>query len=184
MLVLDSGMTGASHADEVREASPGEAGQPQGQQPVAAASTRQASASRAAESVVTRRRKTSLGTVWTLSKLTTQPVGTPSALAYRSSSDTRPRRVRVSAATTTEPIRAATGSRVTTSTGRSPLGVAANQRSPRRIAPLGPILGRAPGGERLERTFADIEWLLDPLHRVIFARQFQQVLVQRLPQHF
>lgn len=60
----------------------------------------------------------------------------------------------------------AAGSRVRTSTGRSPPGVAANQTSPRCISPLRPILGRAPvrylgeclfvGGERVLRPCVDV----------------------------
>ena len=46
------------------------------------------------------RRKAVRGIVWTLSKLTTLDDGTPSAVES-SSSETRPRRVRVKAATTT-----------------------------------------------------------------------------------
>ena len=42
------------------------------------------------------------------------------------------------------PIRSATGSRVRTSTGRSPPGVAANQISPRRICPVRPVVLQAP----------------------------------------
>lgn len=50
----------------------------------------------------------------------------------------------VSTAITTEPIRAATGSWVSTETGRSRPGVAANQISPRCIGPVQPILGWTP----------------------------------------
>jgi hypothetical protein len=56
-----------------------------------------------------------------------------------SGGETRPRLVRVSAATSTEPVRSATGSRVSTSTGRPPPDVAANQISPLRIAPVRPV---------------------------------------------
>lgn len=114
------------------------------QQPTASLSVRQTCAMRGLESNVTRRRKDARGTVWRLSKLTTHGVGTPSALGVSSSSDTKPRRVLVRAATTTDPMRSATGSRVNTSTGRSPPGVAANQISPRCIVPVGPILGWPP----------------------------------------
>jgi hypothetical protein len=48
--------------------------------------------------------------VWMLSKFTTQSVGTPSRSAESSSSETNPRAVLVTAATTTDPIRSATGS--------------------------------------------------------------------------
>ena len=115
---------------------------------------RHASAMRGAPSRVMRRRSDSRGTVWRLSKLTTQSVGTPSRSRESFSSETSPRSVRVSAATTTAPIRAATGSRVSTSTGRSPPGVAANHTSPRlmlggggRVGPVGPLLGRPPVGD-------------------------------------
>ena len=56
---------------------------------------RHACAMRAGESVATERRNASRASVWTLSKFTTQSVGTPSSLAVRSSSDTNPRFVRV-----------------------------------------------------------------------------------------
>jgi thioredoxin reductase len=46
-----------------------------------------------------------------LSKLTTQSDGTPSSAHVSASSETNPRCVRVSAATTSEPIRSAIGSR-------------------------------------------------------------------------
>ena len=114
---------------------------------------------RAGDNVVTRRRNVSRLIVWMLSKLTTQLVGTPS-VSVSSSSDARPRRVRVRAATTTEPILSATGSRVSTSTGRSPPGVAANHTSPRCIGPIRPVLCRPPVGDvgqgpltRLQRCF-------------------------------
>ena len=76
------------------------------QQPVAAWRVRQAWAMRFGGRVVTRRRQVVRGMVWMLSKLTTQSVGTPSA-GVSASSDTTPRTVRVRAATTTEPLRAA-----------------------------------------------------------------------------
>ena len=57
------------------------------------------------------RRNELRGIVWMLSKLMTQSEGTPSSVTVSSSSDTRPRTVRVRAATTTAPIRSATGSR-------------------------------------------------------------------------
>jgi len=114
------------------------------QQPVASRITWQASAIRTGPSWVTRRRNADRGRVWRLSKLATQTVGTPSASGVNSKSDTTPRLVRVSAATTTEPMRSATGSRVRISTGRSPPGVAANQTSPRCIGPIRPILGGTP----------------------------------------
>jgi AcrR family transcriptional regulator len=70
------------------------------QQPTAAWSTRQASASRAGERDATFRRKLARGIVWMLSKLTTQSVGTPSSRFVNSSSETSMRRLLVSAATT------------------------------------------------------------------------------------
>src|SRR5262245_16834079 len=117
-----------------------------------------------------------------LSTLTTQSVGTPSASGLRVSSDTSPRRVRVSAATTTDPIRSATGSRVSTSTGRSPPGVAANQMSPRCIGPVGPILGGTPVGNRRECLLAGFQRMLDPDCGVVFAGQAQQVPTHCLAQ--
>lgn len=106
------------------------------QQPVASRMVRHACVMRRGESCVTKRRKAERGTVWMLSKLTTQSLGTPSWAAVSTSSETKPRSVLVKAATTTDPIRSATGSRVTTSTGRSPPGVAVNQISPRCIGPV------------------------------------------------
>ena len=79
------------------------------QQPVAAWRVRHASAMRAGVRDVTLLRKVCRGIVWMLSKLTTLSVGTPST-CFSWSSETRPRRVRVRAATTTEPMRSATGS--------------------------------------------------------------------------
>lgn len=103
-----------------------------------------------------------------LSKLTTLDVGTPSAVV-NSSSDTRPRRVRVKAATTTDPMRAATGSRVNTSTGRSPPGVDANQISPRCInSPVRPVLCRTPIGDLAKLAFAGVERGLRPSVSVSF----------------
>src|SRR5216684_1770307 len=123
---------------------------------------------RAGESVVTFRRNVSRGRVWRLSKFTTQSVGTRSSVVLRSSSEISPRRVRVRAATTTDPIRSETGSRVRTSTGRSPPGVAANQISPRRIEPVRPILGRSPVGDLPERLFALVQGVLLPDPRLHF----------------
>jgi len=125
---------------------------------------------RAAESVETFRRNVSLPMVWMLSKLTTQSVGTPSSAGVSSSSETRWRRVRVKAATTTAPIRSATGSRVNTRTGRSPPGVAANQISPRFIGPVRPILGRLPNGYLGQGLLAGVERPLSPGDRVVLAR--------------
>src|SRR5207302_582837 len=150
------------------------------QQPVAAASARQAWAIRAAERMVTRRRSASRGRVWTLSKFTTQSVGTPSRSAVRSSSDTSPLRVRASAATTTAPMRSATGSRVSTSTGRSPPGVAANQTSPRRIGPVRPVLRRTPVRDLQEGPLSLVEGMCRPGARVLLAGQPQEMPVERL----
>src|SRR5919106_1088461 len=135
---------------------------------------------RASDNVITRRRKRSRGRVCRLSKFTTQSVGTPSARDVRSSSDTRPRRVRVNAATTTAPIRSATGSRVSTRTGRSPPGVAANQTSPRRIGPVRPILGWAPVGDVGERLLAVVQRLASPGLGIVLALEAQEVTPERL----
>ncbi len=121
------------------------------QQPLASRSRRHACAIRLGDTVATRRRNESRRIVWMLSRFTTQSLGTPSSSTVSSSSDTSPRFVRVNAATTTAPIRSATGSRVRTSTGRSPPGVAANQMSPRCIGPVRPILGWSPVGDLGER---------------------------------
>jgi len=115
-----------------------------------------------------------------LSKLTTHGVGTPSSPGVNSSSDTSPRCVLVSAATTTEPMRSATGSRVSTSTGRSPPGVAANQISPRSIAPLSPILGRPPVRDPLERALRISERRSLPSLDVVLAAQTHKVPVKRV----
>ena len=69
-------------------------------------------------SAATRRRNAVRGSVWRLSKFTTQSVGTWSRAVVSGNSETRSRAVRVSAATTTEPMRSATGSRVS----RAPAG--------------------------------------------------------------
>src|SRR5579875_2486822 len=66
------------------------------QQPVAPRSVRQACAIRPADNWVTLRRNAERGTVWMLSKFTTQSVGTPSCAPVSSSSETNPRRVLVS----------------------------------------------------------------------------------------
>src|SRR3712207_3478120 len=98
-------------------------------QPRARESTRQASAIFAADKRVIGRRNAPRRSVCRLSKVATQAVGIPSA-GPRGSSLVSPRMVRVQAATTTAPIRSATGSRVSTRTGRSPPGVVAHQTSP------------------------------------------------------
>src|SRR5438552_3677521 len=125
-----------------------------------------------------RRRNVSLESVCTLSKLTTQSVGTWSSFAVSSSSETSPRRVRVIAATTTAPIRSATGSRVSTRTGRSPPGVAANQTSPRCIGPVRPVLGRAPVGYLGQGQLACLGGLLLPGAGVDLAGELEQVAAQ------
>jgi hypothetical protein len=130
---------------------------------------------RGLESKVTRRRKDSRGTVWRLSKLTTHCVGTPSSVGVSSSSETKPRRVLVRAATTTDPMRSATGSRVNTSTGLSPPGVAANQISPRCIVPVRPILGWPPVGNTLERPLGICEWRARPCLGIMLAAQIDEM---------
>jgi hypothetical protein len=152
------------------------------QHPVDAASTRHTSPSLASESCVTCRLKTSRETVWMLSKFTTHSVGTPSVAGDNSSSESRPRRVRVSAATTTDPMWSATGSRVSTRTGRSPPGVAANQISPRCIGPVVPVLGHTPICDRCQGTLAFIEWLLCPGHGIVFACQAMEVATKGISQ--
>src|SRR5947208_5319218 len=67
-------------------------------------------------------------------------------------------------------------------TGRSPPGVAANQMSPRCIYPVGPVLGRAPIGDRAQRPFAFFERLLDPGRRVVLAGQAEQVATKSVPE--
>ncbi len=152
------------------------------QQPVAACKTLHASAIRDAGSRDTLRRKLVRGIVWTLSKFTTQSVGTPSPSLVNSSSDTSPRRVFVSATTTTAAIRSATGSRVTTKPGLSPPGVAANQTSPHCISPVRPVLGRAPIGDLLEGTLAIIQRQRLPPLRVVLACQTHEVVTESLAQ--
>src|SRR5437588_2376759 len=110
-----------------------------------------------------------------LSKLTKQSVGTPSAWAESSNSETRPRRVRVRAATTTLAIRPATGSRVRTSTGRSPPGVAANHTSPLCIGPVRPVFGRPPVGDGRKRQLSLIEGVPLPDVGLDFAGQTEEV---------
>ena len=72
------------------------------QQPIASRSTRHAWLILRSDRAVMRRRNDARGTVWTLSKLTTQSVGKPSSVAVSASSETRSRCVRVSAATRTD----------------------------------------------------------------------------------
>jgi hypothetical protein len=141
---------------------------------------------RASDSVATRRRNARLGIVCTLSKFTTQSLGTRSRSAVSSSSETRSRLVRVSAATVTDPIRSATGSRVNTSTGRSPPGVAANQISPRFIArgpdPIRPVLCWAPISDVVQRQLRLCDWKLIVVIPLAFAAESNQVAVERVPQ--
>jgi hypothetical protein len=153
------------------------------QQPTASLSVRQTCAMRGLESNVTRRRKDSRGTVWRLSKFTTHGVGTPSSRGVSSSSDTRPRRVLVRAATTTDPMRSATGSRVSTSTGRSPPGVAANQISPRCIVPVCPILGWSPIRNALKRSLGISQGRLRPRLRVVLAAQADQMPMESVAEN-
>ncbi len=139
---------------------------------------------RAGPSWVTRRRNEPFGRVCRLSKLATHAVGTPSASGVSSSSDTTPRVTRVSAATTTDPIRSATGSRVRISTGRSPPGVAANQISPLCIGPIRPILGRTPIGDLGERRLIYREWEAGPSLDVILGAESNEVTMERFAQEF
>jgi hypothetical protein len=150
------------------------------QQPTASRSVLHTCAIRRLDNEATRRRKDVRGTVWMLSKLTTHGVGTPSSLGVNSSSDTSPRCVLVRAATTTEPMRSATGSRVSTSTGRSPPGVAVNQISPRCIAPLSPILRWPPVGNLLQRALRISERRSLPSLDVVLAAQAHQVPMKRI----
>jgi hypothetical protein len=145
------------------------------QQPTASRSVRHTCAIRGLDKDAMRRLKDARGTVWMLSKLTTHGVGTPSSLGVNSSSDTKPRCVLVRAATTTEPMRSATGSRVSTSTGRSPPGVAANQISPRCIAPLSPILSRPPVSNLLKRALRISERHLLPRLDIMLATEAYKV---------
>ncbi len=139
---------------------------------------------RFAGSVATFRRNVSRGIVWILSKLTTPSVGTPSAVV-NSSSETRPRRVRVRAATTTDPMRPATGSRVRIRTGRSPPGVAANQISPRCInRPIRPVLCWAPVGDPNQSPLALVERHLSPTFFIALCRQPIEVASKRFSQEF
>ncbi len=154
------------------------------QHPVAAWRVRQASAIRAGVSSATRRRSASREIVWMLSKFTTLSEGTPSS-GVNSSSDTSPRRVRVSAATTTAPIRSATGSRVSTKTGRSPPGVAANQISPRCIdSPIRPVLRGPPVRDLGKRPFPVVKWGRSPTVGVPLRGKPVKVTAQRFAQQF
>lgn len=116
-----------------------------------------------------------------LSKLTTHSVGTPSASGESSSSDTSPRWVLVRAATTTDAIRSATGSRVNTSTGLSPPGVLANQTSPRCIEPIRPIFGGTPVRDFGQARLICSERPSQPCLHVIFSSEPYQVSVKSLP---
>src|SRR5712692_7071364 len=137
---------------------------------------------RTGESVVTCRRRLGLGMVWRLSKLTTQSAGIPSPFAVSSSSETNMRRVLVSAATTTDPIRSATGSRVSTKTGRSPPGVAANHTSPRFIGPVRPVRRGTPVRDLGQGSLTLVEGLLLPGRGVVLARQADEMAVKGIPQ--
>ncbi len=100
-----------------------------------------------------------------------------------SSSDTKPRRVLVRAAATTDPMRSATGSRVNTSTGRSPPGVAANQISPRCIVPVGPILGWTPVCNALERSLGIRQGRSCPRLGIVLAAQADQVPMESVAEN-
>ena len=113
-----------------------------------------------------------------MSKFATHPVGTPSRSGVSRSSETIPRSVRVRAATTTEPMWSATGSRVRTRTGLSPLGVTANQISPRCMCPVRPILCRSPVRDRLERCLVLGEWFDAPGLDITFCAQADQMTAQ------
>jgi hypothetical protein len=136
-------------------------------QPVESRRRWHASLIRDGRSWTTARRNTSRGSVSMLSKFTTQSDGTPSSRAVSSSSDTKPRTVLVSAATTTEPIRSATGSRVSTRTGRFPPGGDAIQISPRCIGPVRPLLGGSAVGDACEIRLSRGEGFAFPCRRVV-----------------
>jgi NAD dependent epimerase/dehydratase family enzyme len=88
--------------------------------------------------------------------LITLLVETPSAMVS-ASSDANLRRVRVNAATTTVPMRSALESWVSTSTGGSPPGAAANQTSLRcTVDPIGPILCGTAVGDDAERRLPQV----------------------------
>src|SRR5690606_16076454 len=83
----------------------------------------------------------------------------------------------------TLPMRSATGSRVRTSTGRSPPGVAANQISPRCIVdPVGPVLGRSPVGDLLQCPLPVVEGRLRPPIDVVLRLESIEVAAERLAQ--
>jgi hypothetical protein len=113
-----------------------------------------------------------------LSKLTTHAVGTPSVSGINRSSETRSRCVLVRAATTTEPIRSATGSRVRTRTGLSPPGVLANQTSPRLIGPFTPVLCGAPVGNLCEALLCRCHWLPKPGLDIILRAEADEIPVE------
>jgi len=153
------------------------------QQARAARSARQARAIRAADRAVRRRRNADRGNVCKLSNDTTQSAATSSSTAVSANSDTTPRRVRVSAATTTRSTRSATGSLVSTSTGRSPpSGTAANQISPRCTVPpirprlpIRPVLGGTPIVCRVERKLIGPEGLRLVSGDIGLSRETRQV---------
>src|SRR6202161_1630005 len=126
---------------------------------------------RGLDSEATRRRKEARGTVWRLSKLTTHGVGTPSSLGVSSSSETKPRWVLVSAATTIDPTRSATGSRVNTSTGRAPPGVGANHNSHHVLAPVLPILHWYPVRTHIQRPLGIRHGRARPCLGIVLAAQ-------------
>jgi len=113
-----------------------------------------------------------------LSKLTMHTVGTPSASGVNWSSETRPRCVLVRAATTTDPIRFATGSRVSTRTGLSPPGVFANQTSPFLIGPFTPVLGGPPVGDLCEALLIRSQWLPEPCLHILLSAEADEIPVE------
>src|SRR5437588_382782 len=79
-------------------------------------------------------------------------------------------------------IREPTTASARTRTGRSPPGVAANQISPRCIAPVGPVLGRTPIGDLFERALRIRRRCELPLLRVVLAVQRDQVPMESIAQ--
>src|SRR3954454_15694277 len=79
-------------------------------------------------------------------------------------------------------MRSATGSRVSTSTGRSPPGVAANQISPRCIVPVRPILRGTPIVDLGERRLRLSRRRALPFQGVILSAQLDQMAMDGLSQ--
>jgi hypothetical protein len=86
----------------------------------------------------------------------------------------------VSAATTTVPMRSATGSLVSTRTGRSPPGICANQTSPRCIGPVRPVFGGTPVRHRGQGPLPVVEGGLRPCDGIDLAGQPQKMSTERL----